>query len=95
MREYWVTELSPPYNMYGEERHTMAIKHVPVVGAFKPAILRSLHARSVDKWCAIGTKSRSLVSLDLPPLCRGVAHSARLVTAHKEAVLDMSETVAQ
>jgi exonuclease III len=81
--------------MYGEERHTMSIKRIPVVGAFKPAILRCLAARSVSKWCGIRHRSRPFIGLDLPPLDQEVAHSARLVSAHKTAVLDMSEAVAR
>jgi ribonuclease HI len=83
-----------PLHLYGEERHCMALRRIPVIGAFKPAILRYLSTRSISRWCGIPSKS-PVVGADLPPLFPAVAHSARLVSAHRAAVIAMSGTVSR
>ena len=83
-----------PLHLYGEERHCMALRRIPVIGAFKPAILRYLSTRSISRWCGIPSKS-PVVGTDLPPLFPAVAHSARLVSAHRAAVIAMSGTVSR
>ena len=83
-----------PLRLYGEEGHPVALKDIPVIGAFKSAILRCMSARSVSRWCGIPSKY-PVVGADLPPLAPDVAHSARLVSAHRDAVLAMSDTVSQ
>ena len=65
---------------------------VPVVGAFKPAILRRMSALSVSRWRDMAPGG-PVVGADLPPLSPGAAHSARLVSAHRPAVIDMSRVV--
>ena len=35
-----------PLDIYGEERHVMDIGTIPVIGPFKPAILRAMRKRS-------------------------------------------------
>ena len=72
----------------------MALRRVPVIGAFKPAILRCMHARSISRWRAIPSGS-PVVGTDLPPLFPAVAHLARLVSAHRAAVVAMSDTVSR
>ena len=81
-------------HLYGEERHSMALRRIPVIGAFKPAILRYMSTRSISRWCEIPSNS-PVVGTDLPPLCPAVAHSARLVSAHSAAVIAMSGTVSR
>ena len=72
----------------------MALRRVPVIGAFKPAILRCMSACSISRWRAIPSGS-PVAGTDLPPLFPAVAHSARLVSAHRAAVVAMSDTVSR
>ena len=57
----------------------MYLGHVPVIGAFKPAILRSMTERTVSRWRR--PRPGSLVGADLPPLAPEAAHSARLISS--------------
>lgn len=83
-----------PLDIYGEERHVMYLGRIPVIGAFKPAILQSLSARAVLRW-GRPRPSPSLVGADLPPLTPTAAHSARLISAHRDAVLAFSHSVSR
>jgi ribonuclease HI len=85
---------SLPLDIYGEERHIMYLGRIPVIGAFKPAILRSLSARAVIRWSRPRLGS-SVVGTDLPPLAPTAAHSARLISAHRDAVLAFSHSVSR
>ena len=85
---------SLPLDIYGEERHVMYLGHIPVIGAFKPAILRSLSARAVLRWSR-PRPDPSMVGADLPPLAPKAAHSARLISAHRDAVLALSHSVSR
>ena len=53
-----------------------------------------MSTRTISRWCEIPSKS-PVVGTDLPPLCPAVAHSARLVSAHRAAVIAMSSTVSR
>lgn len=83
-----------PLDIWGEERHTLHLGHVPVIGAFKPAILRSMSERAIRRWCKPKPGS-SLRTPDLPPLKPEAAHSARLFSAHRHALQALSYTVAK
>ena len=55
----------------------MNVARIPVIGPFKPAILREMSKRSVLEWIN-AQSSPSAGSVDLPPLVAGATHSARL-----------------
>lgn len=62
------------------------------LGAFTPAILRYMSVRAVRRWRKPRPGSL-VVGTDLPPLAPEAAHSARLVSAHRAAVLLLSRAV--
>ena len=86
-----------PLDLYGEEVHRVHIGRIPVVGPFRPAILRKLQAGALDAW---GSRPRGCADMPacpgpMEPLVPTAAHSARLVAADGRGVAELAAVVAK
>lgn len=84
-----------PLDIYGEERFTMRIGLVPVLGSFRDALLREFGRLAVKRWAdARDVPVRPFVGpLALAPRVPDAKHSSRLVASNATGVLGLARVV--
>ncbi len=86
-----------PLQMYGEEGHRMSLQKVPVIGAFKPAMLRCMRRNRTRQWIGRAIGQMPAINnnhgADTGPLIPNARHSSRIIAANAGGVDEMSRTV--
>ena len=97
-------DLRLPLPVYGDVRYCISLAGVPVIGPFRPALLRAFRKRRINKWAAskrrdpppnaafdFGGANGAHSALGIE--CPRAAHSSRLIAANRKGVLELSTIV--
>ena len=86
-----------PLPLYGDVRYRLSLDGIPVIGPYRPALLRELRKRRLDTWSRKPRRGPapppSDASEGLYIQSPQVVHSARMVAANRSGVLDLCTVV--